>query len=77
MWQFRDYNFAATYLCTYYYLKQTSALDLLQTCIEDDMFGVYSIFTDGEHITRDRLDSVTELSFLRRMLGLTSVVSHQ
>lgn len=69
MWQSRDLNFPVHYLCTYYYLKSTAARDLLERCIEDDSFGVQSVFLGGEHITRDRLDSVSELSFLRQQLA--------
>ena len=73
MWQSRDFNFPVHYLCTYYYLKSTPARDLLQRCVEDASFGVESLLVEGERITRDRLDSVSELSFLRRELPPSSM----
>jgi len=69
MWQYRD-NLPINYLCTYYFLKQSVERDLLEQCTEDDLFGVYSVTVDSECVTRDRLDSVCELAFLRRTLGL-------
>ncbi len=70
MWQQRDLNLPINYLCTYYQICQSEDLDLLMQCQEDEMFGVYSIVVDGGFITRDKLDSVCELSFLRKALAL-------
>ena len=70
MWQYRDGNVPLTYLATYFYQKCSPDADLLRLCVEDESFGVYGIPADGGMITRDRLDSVTELGFLRQYFGL-------
>jgi SAM-dependent methyltransferase len=70
LWQIRDYNFPIHYALTYYFLRQSCAADLLAFCVEDALFGVSSIQIEGEHISRDRLDSVNEIAFLRQLMGL-------
>lgn len=75
MWQSRDLNFPVHYLCTYYYLESTPACDLLQRCVEDDAFGVPYLSVGGEYVTRDRLDSVSELAFLRQELSASRMES--
>lgn len=70
VWQYRDLNFPSNYLCTYYFLKCSSDCDLLDLCQEDDLFGPYTLSVNGECVTRDRLDSVCELGFLRHIFGL-------
>jgi SAM-dependent methyltransferase len=72
LWQHRDLNFPANYLCTYYYHALSEAQDLLAACNEDDLFGAYAIRLGSEVITRDRLDSVSQISFIRDELGLGS-----
>lgn len=73
MWQARDHNLPIHYMCTYYFYKCSSHRDLLRTCAEDDLFGVSSLAIDGECVTRDRLDSVSEISFLLEQLGLPAM----
>jgi SAM-dependent methyltransferase len=67
IWQKKDFNLPCTYVLTYYYLMTQGYGDLLRRSTEDDHFGVYSMVVDGEVITRDRLDSVCEIAFLRRL----------
>ena len=69
MWQMRDANTPAAYLATYLHLHCSSYSDLLNACDEDIAFGPIFIEAFGETITRDRLDSVSELGFLRASLG--------
>lgn len=71
VWQIRDGNVPVHYLATYYYLKNSSYSDLLEACEEDRSFGVRGIAADNEFVTRDRLDSVSEIGFLRDVFGLT------
>ncbi len=71
VWQKRDLNFPIHLACTYFYLKAYPLSDLLATCHEDTLFGVYSISAEGKIITRDLLDSVCELHRLRDVLSLT------
>jgi hypothetical protein len=70
MWQHRDGNVPLTYIATYYYHLLSGDRDLLEMCIEDNSFGVYNIEINGDIVSRDRLDSVAELGFLRRVLQL-------
>jgi putative sugar O-methyltransferase len=70
MWQRRDFNFPINYLCTYYYIKQSAYGRLLELCTEDKLFGIQAIELGDQVITRDRLDSVCELSFLQMALEL-------
>jgi hypothetical protein len=72
MWQYRDGNVPLTYVATYYYHLMSENRDLLPLCREDRAFGVYCVEVQGELISRDRLDSVSELGFIRRHLGLTT-----
>ena len=71
MWQLRDGNVPLTLIATYLYLSSTPEGDLLKLCTEDGGFGVLGVNFSGETITRDRLDSVCELGFVRRKFGLT------
>jgi SAM-dependent methyltransferase len=73
LWQHRDYNFPVNYLLTYYYFQAQGKAPLLQRLTEDDLFGIYSVtinneFLSEELLTRDRLDSVSEISFLESVL---------
>lgn len=75
LWQHRDYNFPVNYLLTYYYLLAEGKASLLQRLSEDDLFGVYSVTVSddlitSDFITRDRLDSASEISFLDSVLGI-------
>lgn len=69
MWQHRDFNLPVSYLCTYYYLKQCNS-EMLECCSEDTLFGVHALEVGDQVITRDRLDSVCELSFIQSALDL-------
>jgi hypothetical protein len=70
LWQRRDLNFPANYLCTYYYYALSEARDLLTACCEDNLFGAFAMELGSEVITRDRLDSVSQISFLRKEMNL-------
>jgi hypothetical protein len=58
------------YALTYYALKSGPAADLLESLEEDDLFGVIGFFVDGRLVTRDLLDSVREIDFIRTHVGL-------
>jgi putative sugar O-methyltransferase len=77
LWQHRDYNLPVSYLLTYYYLQAQGKAALLRRLSEDDLFGIYSVtvsddFLSDEFITRDRLDSASEISFLDSVLEMPS-----
>jgi len=71
VWQQRDLNLPSTYVLTYYYLWASGQKALLDRLPEDEMFGVYTIPVNGEAVSRDRLDSATEIAFLERTLGIS------
>jgi SAM-dependent methyltransferase len=72
LWQERDLNLPIHYVCTYLYCQQPRFADLLSLCTEDGEFGASVVTVEGECITRDRLDSVLQLDFLRSVLKLSS-----
>lgn len=51
---------------SYWWLKAGRARDLLETLKEDGAFGALTIELDGRLVSRDLLDSVGEIDFLRR-----------
>jgi len=61
---------AAKYRKTFDYVAAADRCDYLIRFREDELFGVVSFEIGGRPITRDLLDSVLEISFLRRVLGL-------
>jgi hypothetical protein len=76
VWQYQDGNRHESYLLTYLYLKETAG-GLFEMLREENDFGVFA-FPAGEDdrlISRDLLDSVNEILFLRRM-GLTQPDTH-
>jgi SAM-dependent methyltransferase len=71
VWQRRDVNLPVNYILTYQYLLANGKADLMSTLTEDRLFGAYAIELDIGWITRDRLDSVSELWFLERHLRVS------
>ena len=68
VWQHKDKNLREHYLLTYFYLKDI-ARDLFDDLREDNAFGIFT-FSVGEHdriVSRDLLDSINEILFLKRM----------
>lgn len=67
VWQRADMNLnEIACALSYYYLKSGGAADLLETLTEDGAFGALSLELDGRKVTRDLVDSVGEIDFLRR-----------
>jgi hypothetical protein len=73
VWQFRDDNSFLTYILTTYYVQRIDRLGLLEKLTEDGLFGacVFDV-NDGLRVSRDLLDSIVELYFLERHIGLSS-----
>ena len=73
LWQYRGYRdrevVRLTYLVTAYYLEKIDRLGLLQRLGEDGLFGAYTFDFNGRPVSRDLLDSVSEIYFLLRNLG--------
>ncbi|MDQ3803505.1 MAG: putative sugar O-methyltransferase [Acidobacteriota bacterium] len=72
VYQFRGSNTELHFILTAYYTKTIDALGLLDRLSEDDLFGVYLFdFNNGRKASRDLLDSVNEIYFLERALGIS------
>jgi putative sugar O-methyltransferase len=71
LWQVRGPNQdARSYARVYRHLRGGEAGGLLDRLGEDDAFGVSLFAVDGRMVSRDLLDSVGEIDFLRRHAGL-------
>jgi hypothetical protein len=65
MWQHRDLNLPVNYILTYYGLvRDKTVATVLSRLQEDDLFGAYTIDCDGPLLSRDRLDSASEIAYL-------------
>jgi hypothetical protein len=73
MWQVRGRNANVLgYAISVYYLKSLDHLRLLDKLTEDDNFGNFTFPIAGYRVSRDLLDSILELYFLNRHLGIDS-----
>lgn len=74
VWQHRDRNTELKHLLTACYLRELDTLALLERLEEDELFGVYGFRVSARRfLTRDLLDSVSEISFLERHLRLSQI----
>ncbi|WP_084806624.1 putative sugar O-methyltransferase [Bradyrhizobium sp. NAS80.1] len=60
------------YAASYYALKASGADDLLTLLDEDGLFGAHVFRIDGRNVSRDLLDSVREIDFVRTHLPLAN-----
>lgn len=67
-WQKRDCNVPSAYILTWLYLRTAGLNDCLSRHYEDGLFGAYSVEYDGRKISRDIIDSVLEIFFMKKML---------
>ena len=75
VWQVRGKNSnVLAYAISFYYLKSMDRLGLLDKFIEDENFGNFVFSIAGHHVSRDLLDSIAEIYFLDRHLGIGSRV---
>ncbi len=72
VWQVRDGAAEANYALTAYYVKSIDTLGLLTRLEEDELFGAHLFDALGGKVSRDLLDSIVEIHFLERHLGLAS-----
>jgi len=70
VWQARDGAGEPNYALTAYYVKSIDVLGLLEQLEEDELFGVHAFEAAGRKVSRDLLDSILEIHFLERHLGL-------
>jgi hypothetical protein len=71
IFQHRDGNAEINYLFTAAYLKSIDALDLFRTLEEDGAFGACVFSSDDTLLSRDLLDSISEIAFLESVLGIS------
>jgi hypothetical protein len=72
VFQYLAYNSEVTYLLTTYYLQTQDRLGLLHKLTEDGLFGAHTFWFNGEmQVSRDLLDSVSEILYLDRELGIS------
>ncbi|MCZ7618781.1 MAG: putative sugar O-methyltransferase [Myxococcota bacterium] len=75
VWQLRglrDHELAArSYALTAYYVRSIDTLGLFERLEEDGLFGVHTFEVGRRLVSRDLLDSVNEILFLERHLGLS------
>jgi hypothetical protein len=73
VWQVRGKNAnILAYAISAYYLESIDHLGLLDKLIEDDSFGNFTFTIGGRQVSRDLLDSIAEIYFLDRHLGIAS-----
>ena len=73
VWQVRGLNMnIMAYTLATYYLASIDRLGLLDKLSEDGCFGVHTYDINGRQISRDLLDSILELYFLEKHIGLSS-----
>lgn len=71
VWQRRGPNMHETaYAMTMNYVRSIDALGLLDQLSEDGLFGVLTYVVDAKVVSRDLLDSILEIYFLEKHLGL-------
>ena len=71
VWQTRERNQNELgYSLSYHYTRSRDRLELLERLDEDGAFGAH-VFDVGRVISRDLLDSVLELNYLDRHLGIS------
>ncbi len=76
VWQLRGPNMGLpAYALATYYVKSIDVLGLLSNLVEDDCFGNFIFHIDRKLVSRDLLDSIIEIYFLDRHLGLASAAS--
>jgi len=73
VWQVRGKNTnILAYAISLYYLKSIDRLGLLEKLAEDSTFGNFTFPIGGREVSRDLLDSIAEIYFLDRHLGVGS-----
>ena len=74
VWQLRGPNMnIMAYALTTFYVKSIDKLGLLQQLEEDDYFGNFTFLIDNKKISRDLLDSITEIHFLDKHLNVSTL----
>lgn len=73
VWQLRGRNMdISAYALSAYYVKSIDTMGFLLKLDEDEFFGNFVFNIDNRTMSRDLLDSIIEVYFLERHLGLSS-----
>ncbi len=72
VYQFLDLNIEVNYFVTFQYLNALDELRIFDRIAEDSLFGANTLSIGGTIVSRDLLDSINEIYFLERALGLSS-----
>jgi len=72
VWQRRDLNIEVNYLVTFQYMNALDELGLIGRTREDGLFGAHTVSMERTVVSRDLLDSINEIYFLERALGLSA-----
>ena len=72
VWQQWDSSDPFRYGATTYYTRLHDRFGLFERLEEDGLFGAETYDIDGQVVSRDLLDSITELTFLEREVGLSA-----
>jgi hypothetical protein len=70
VWQVQGGECEANYAISARHIESIDQRDILNRLNEDGAFGAHVFDLDGRKVSRDLLDSVAELSFLDRHLGI-------
>jgi hypothetical protein len=72
VYQFRDWNTAATFALTAYFIETIDRFGLLRSLKEDGLFGPHVFDFNGEFlISRDLMDSIVEIYFLESIFNIS------
>lgn len=71
VWQHREINTDLHYALCAYYLKSIDTLGLFDKLTEDPLFGAYTVKVSDRPVSRDLLDSMSEIYFLERHLAIS------
>lgn len=73
VWQVRERSMnIMAYALTTYYLQSIDELGLLDKLEEDDYFGIHCFTINNRFVSRDLLDSISEIYFLEKHLNISS-----
>jgi Methyltransferase small domain len=72
-WQYQDDNAEINYFVSTSYLKSIDTLNLFDCLREDGLFGVHCFKFDDDLVSRDLLDSISELLFFEETMRISRV----
>lgn len=74
VWQYQDGNAEVNYFLTTSFLQSIDRLKLFERLQEDDLFGACTFrFDETLTVSRDLLDSISEITFLEEAIGISRI----